>query len=131
MKDAASILVTTGDLKRDYDIVGPVYFQVSNRGIFSSSLSTLVKKYQTEILKMKRDRQLSQEKLSWDYLYGEWSFEQNEFDKAFYVAARELKARAAMLDADAIIYMRQNFGLATDGSNFFYLQMYGTAVRFK
>ncbi len=28
-----NILVTTGDIKQDYEILGPVYFQVSNKGI--------------------------------------------------------------------------------------------------
>ncbi|MGH2396288.1 MAG: hypothetical protein ACRDF5_04130 [bacterium] len=40
------ISVTTGDLKQDYQILGPVYFQVSNKGIFSSALSKLVKQYE-------------------------------------------------------------------------------------
>lgn len=25
-----NIIVTTGDLKQDYEIIGPIYFQVSN-----------------------------------------------------------------------------------------------------
>lgn len=38
-----NIIVTTGDLKREYEIISPVYFQISNKGIFSSSLSDLKK----------------------------------------------------------------------------------------
>ncbi|MGI6327648.1 MAG: hypothetical protein ACOX1I_01595 [Dethiobacteria bacterium] len=34
-----NILVTTGDLKEEYEIIGPVYFQVSNKGLISSQLS--------------------------------------------------------------------------------------------
>ena len=30
------VIVTTGDLRKEYEVVGPVYFQVSNKGIFSS-----------------------------------------------------------------------------------------------
>jgi hypothetical protein len=131
MKEANSVIVTTGDLKQDYDIIGPVYFQVSNKGLFSSGLSTLVKKHQAEIQKMKASGQISQEKADWGFLYGEWSVGQNDFDKAFYVATQELKARAAMLDADAIICMRQDVDLDTNGFAYFYLQMYGTAVKFK
>ena len=48
-----NIIVTTGDLKSDYDIIGPVYFQVSNKGIFSSALSKLTKHYSTEIAEAK------------------------------------------------------------------------------
>lgn len=38
-----SIVVTTGDLKRKYEVIAPVYFQISNKGVFSSSLSDLKK----------------------------------------------------------------------------------------
>ena len=38
-----AVIVTTGDLKADYGIIGPVYFQVSNKGVFSSALSKLVR----------------------------------------------------------------------------------------
>ena len=44
-----AVIVTTGDLKEDYEIIGPVYFQVSNKGLFSSTLSDLVNKYSAEI----------------------------------------------------------------------------------
>lgn len=30
-----NIIVTTGDLKESYDVIGPVYFQVSNKGFFA------------------------------------------------------------------------------------------------
>ena len=40
-----AIIVTTGDLKEDYEIIGPVFFQVSNKGLFSSTLSELINKY--------------------------------------------------------------------------------------
>lgn len=131
MKDASSILVTTGDLKQDYEVIGPVYFQVSNKGLFSSGLSVLVKKYQAEIQRMKNNQQMSRERADWGFLYGEWSVGQNDFDKAFYVATQELKERAAILDADAIICMRQDIDLDTNGFTYFYLQMYGTAVKYK
>jgi uncharacterized protein YbjQ (UPF0145 family) len=36
-----------------------------------------------------------------------------------------------MLGADAVIGMRQDIDLDTNGFQFFYLQMYGTAVKFK
>lgn len=54
MKDVNNIIVTTGDLKRDYEVIGPVYFQVSNKGLFSSALSKLIKKYSDQIAKMKK-----------------------------------------------------------------------------
>ena len=131
-EDAAEkIIVTTCDLKEDYEIIGPVYFQVSNKGIFSSAYSELVRKYSNKIAEMKRSGNLSKEKADWGFLYGEWSVGQNDFEKAFYIAVEELKKKAALLDADAIIGMRQDIDLDTNGFSYFYLQMYGTAVKFK
>lgn len=62
-------------------------------------------------------------------MYGEFSAGQNDFDKAFFIAVEELKKRAAMLGANAIIAMRQDIDIDTTGFQFFYLQMYGTAVK--
>lgn len=126
-----NIIVSTGDLKQDYEIIGPVYFQTSNKGIFSSALSTLVKKYHNELEQMKTSGQLTDVRLDWGFLYGEWSVGQNDFDRAFFVSVQELRARAAMLGADAIICMRQDIDLDTNGFTYFYLQIYGTAVKFK
>lgn len=128
---AKDILVTTCNLKEDYEIIGPVYFQVSNKGIFSSAYSELVRKYSNKIAEMKRSGNLSKEKADWGFLYGEWSVGQNDFEKAFYIAVEELKKKAALLDADAIIGMRQDIDLDTNGFSYFYLQMYGTAVKYK
>lgn len=131
-EDAAEkIIVTTCDLKEDYEIIGPVYFQVSNKGIFSSAYSELVRKYSNKIVEMKRSGNISKEKADWGFLYGEWSVGQNDFEKAFYIAVEELKKKAALLDADAIIGMRQDIDLDTNGFSYFYLQMYGTAVKFR
>ncbi len=131
MKDPKNIIVTTGDLKQDYEVIGPIYFQVSNKGIFSSALSKLVKKYKSEIDRKKKEGTISGEVIDWGFLYGEWSVGQSDFEKAFFVAVEELKDRAALLNADAIIAMRQDVDLDTNGFQYFYLQMYGTAVKFK
>lgn len=131
MNRSRDIIVTTGDLKRDYEVIGPVYFQVSNKGIFSSALSKLVKKYSDKIASMRRKGEISQEGADWGFLYGEWSVGQSDFEKAFFVAVEELKERAHIVGADAVIGMRQDIDLDTNGFQFFYLQMYGTAVKFK
>ncbi|TCL63374.1 putative heavy-metal-binding protein [Hydrogenispora ethanolica] len=125
------IIVTTVDLKQEYEVIGPVYFQVSNKGLFSSALSKLIKEYKEEIEIMKSTGSFSVEKMDWGFLYGEWSVGQNNFDKAFYIAVQELKKRAAFLGADAIVGMRQDIDLDTTDFQFFYLQMYGTAVKFR
>lgn len=125
------IIVTTSDLKNDYDVIGPVYFSVSNKGLFGSQLGTLVKRYKGEIENLKKNSLLGTERTDWGVLWGEFSAGQNDFDKAFYIAVQELKARASILNADAIIAMRQDIDLDTTGFQYFYLQMYGTAVKFK
>lgn len=61
---------------------------------------------------------------------GEFTAGQNDFDKAFFIAVQELKLRASLLKADAIVSMRQDIDLDTAGFQYFYLQMYGTAVKF-
>lgn len=110
---------------------GPVYFSLSNKGLFGSQLGTLIKKYKVELENMKKENALSTERPDWGFLWGEFSAGQNDFDKAFYVAVQELKSRASMLSADAIIGLRQDIDLDTTGFQHFYLQMYGTAVKFK
>jgi ABC-type phosphate transport system auxiliary subunit len=125
------IIVTTGDVKDDYEILGPVYFSVSNKGLFGSQLGTLVKKYKSEIDSLKKESLMAAEKPDWGVLYGEFSAGQNDFDKAFFISVQELKARASILKADAIISMRQDLDLDTNGFQYFYMQMYGTAVKFK
>ncbi|MPN44539.1 hypothetical protein SDC9_192104 [bioreactor metagenome] len=73
---------------------------------------------------------MSQDRTDWGFLYGEWSVGQSDFEKAFFIATEELKKRGEMVGADAIIGMRQDIDMDTTGFAFFYLQMYGTAVRF-
>ncbi|WP_440444668.1 heavy metal-binding domain-containing protein [Phascolarctobacterium sp.] len=124
-----AVIVTTGDLKEDYEIIGPVYFQVSNKGMFSSTLSELVNKYSAEIEEMKNNALMSERRTDWGFLWGEYSVGQNEFEKAFLVAIQELKKRALMLGGDAVVSMRQDIDLDTNGFQYFYLQMYGTAVK--
>ncbi len=126
-----NIIVTTGDItSRPYQILGPVYFQVSNKGLFSSALSKYIAKYQAKIAEMKNKGTMSQDRTDWGFLYGEWSVGQSDFEKAFYIATEELKERAKLVGADAIICMRQDIDMDTDAFAYFYLQMYGTAVKF-
>ena len=127
----SKIIVTTGDIKQDYEILGPIYFQVSNKGLFGSALSKLAKKYQDEIQSMKQRGTMSQDKGDWGFLYGEWSVGQSDFEKAFFIATEELKKKAKLVGADAIIGMRQDIDMDTNGFAYFYLQMYGTAVKLK
>ncbi len=125
-----SIIVTTGDIKENYEIVGPVYFQVSNKGLFSNQVVQLSNEYRSEIAQMRSSGQIGEFKIDWSFLYGDWTVGQSLFEQAFYVAVQELKKRSMLLNADGVIAMRQDIDLDTTGFQFFYLQMYGTAVRF-
>lgn len=126
------IIVTTTDLPYDYDVISPIYFQVSNKGLFSSSLGKLKKKYADELDAMKKKKVMGSGELDLGFIwYGEFSIGQNDFEAAFYVATRELQNRALQMKADAVVGMRQDIDLDTSGWQFFYLQMYGTAVRFR
>lgn len=125
-----SIVVTTGDIKDNYEIVGPVYFQVSNKGLFSNRVIQLSKEYHDEISQMRSSGQTGVSNMDWGFLYGESTVGQSLFEQAFYIAVQELKKRAMLLNADGVIAMRQDIDLDTTGFQFFYLQMYGTAVRF-
>ena len=124
------IKVTTGDIKQNYEVIGPVFFQTNNKGVFTSALTDLKKKHSDLIKKMKDSGQASESEVDWGFLWGEWNAGQNDFDAAFFCATQELKMRAEKLGADAVISMRQDIDLDTNGFTHFYLQMYGTAVKF-
>jgi len=137
---STNVILTTGDLKQDYEILGPVYFQLSNRGggLFKSSrFATLQKQYAERIDSMKRGGKMTDGKevratmRLISGIMGELNQEPTDFEVAFFIAAEEIKNRAALMGADAIICMRHDLDLDTTGFQFFYLQMYGTAVRIK
>jgi len=131
IKMEQNIIVTTWDIKQEYEVIGPIYFQVSNKGLFGSALSKLKKQYQNEISQMKRKGQVGEARADWGFLWGEFSVGQSDFEVAFFVAVEELKKRAKMIGANAIIGLRQDIDLDTSAFQYFYLQMYGTAVKFK
>ena len=130
-----NIIVSTGDVKQEYEIIGPVYFQVSNKpqGFDPSTLSEYKDVYVEKIEKLRDSGKLketSNGSVKWDCVWGEWCLGQSQFDLAFFIAVEELKKRTAMLGADAVIYMRQDIDLDLQAFQYFYLQMYGTAVKF-
>jgi hypothetical protein len=127
-------IVSTGDIPYIYEILQPIYFQVTNRGIFSSSYGRLEKKYD-RIWRNKPKTGTSQQ-TSGDAINnvllafaGEWVVQATQFEKAFYMGVEELKAYASLLDASGIIFLRQDIDLDTNGFQYFYLQIYGTAVK--
>lgn len=119
------ILTTTADLKQDYEVIGPVYYHISNNGFFTSQLSKLLKKYEKSLEKTDDADE------NWRTAYGKFSLGMdNRFDKAYYVGVRELQERAADLGGDAIIGLKQSIQL-DQTLQLFHMQFYGTAVKLK
>ena len=127
--DSTSVIVTTAELKQEYAVIGPVYVQVANRGEFSSHLQLLREQYAQEIDDAIARGQIGQWNPSM-VISGEDTSGQIDFEHAFFIATRELQRRAALMGADAVVGMRQDIDLDAEVSIYFFLQMYGTAVRF-
>lgn len=125
-----NVLVTTGDLKEEYEILGPVCVQVTNKGAFNNSYSLLLKKHMPSLAYLHSKGQLSSP-AGWGILTGSWSADDADFSKAFFICTQELKERTLLLGGEAVICMRQDTAVDTDTFHYFYLDMYGTAVKRK
>jgi uncharacterized protein YbjQ (UPF0145 family) len=124
------IVVTTCDLHRDYQIIGPVYFPISNRGVFASEFQRLSS--QCEPAPPARPQHVPATASRGDRTgdSGELASQANVFELAFALAVQELKRRAEALGADAVVGLRTEFELDPNDFQYFFLQAYGTAVRF-
>ena len=131
--ELANIVVTTGDISSEYEIIGPVYFSLNNASIPPfSQFDKLAKFYSERIQTLMQVDQVNTPRMDWGILYGELSFDMgSKFDQAFFIAVEELKMRTHRIGGDAIIHLRQDIDLDTNGFQRFYLQMYGTAVKLK
>jgi hypothetical protein len=90
--------------------------------------------YEKELAELKRSgafQASSSGNIEWGCVWGEYCLGESAFEFAFYITVEELKKRAAMLGADAVVYMRQDIDLDTEVLQYFYLQMYGTAVKLR
>ena len=132
---AKKIIVSTGDINQDYDIIGPVYFQINNRpeGFSESTFFEFKEIYAEQLNQLKSSQKPGQtsKPVDWKCVVDEYCLGEGSFEIAFFIAVEELKKRAAMLGADAVVFMRQDIDLDREAYQFFYLQMYGTAVKFK
>lgn len=129
-----NMIVSTGDINKEYEIIGPVYFQVSNKpeGFSPSTLSEYKEIYIKEVEQLKQSGKVEEVQdgsVKWECVFGEWCLGQSSFEIAFFIAVEELKKRAKMLGADGVIFMRQDIDLDKEAFQYFYLQMYGTAVK--
>jgi uncharacterized protein YbjQ (UPF0145 family)/DNA-directed RNA polymerase subunit RPC12/RpoP len=144
------IFVTTTDIKREYDIIGPVFYQINDAGS-GKMIFQKQKEYRSVINALKDQNQLVNQNASITESIGALSgmielFStgdisastkdllgngHNQFDEAFFISVEEIKKRAYYMGADAIIGMKEELNLDTNGFQHFYMQMYGTAVKFK
>lgn len=127
--------VTTVDLHRPYEVICPLFFQTSNKGLFGgSTYDKLAAEYREELSRQKDEGFFSPETSAsqqlLEVLLEPRAVGQNNFDAAYYIAVEELKRRAFLVGADAIVGLNADFDLDTNGFQYFYLQVYGTAVRF-
>lgn len=144
------IFVTTTDIKREYDIIGPVFYQINDAGS-GKMIFQKQKEYRSVINALKDQNQLVNQNASITESIGALSgmielFStgdisastkdllgngHNQFDEAFFISVEELKKRAYYMGANAVIGMKEELNLDTNGFQHFYMQMYGTAVKFK
>ena len=142
LKPLADIPVTTTDLKEPYEVLGPVFFNTTNKGVFSSAFTKLCEKYTKEPYSVLVKRPIGESIQTGEFgsfllslfdLGGgyEGSVGQWQFDDAYYYSIAELKLRCAEMGGDAIVGMSMDFDLDTNNAAAFYLQMHGTAVKLK
>ena len=80
---------------------------------------------------MYKNGQISEQFVDFGFFYGNYDVGSSYFEDAFHIATIELKKKAYLLGADAVVAMRQDIDIETERQNIFYLQMYGTAVKIK
>jgi hypothetical protein len=132
----SKIILTTGDLKQAYTVLNPVFVQISNRGVLKNEFERLEAKYQVYLKELKEQGVLPHEhKGKKDSLHSDKSDLKSDIvglrmEKAFYIAGEEIKEKAEKLGADAVVVMRYETDILSTNNSDFYLQMYGTAVKF-
>lgn len=124
-----NIVITTADLHFDYEVISPIFFQISNKGVFSSDFSKLREQYHRQLKNKKAI--IGDSHLDLSVLWGQGMVSQALWSDAFYISLEEMKKRAVLIGADAIVGMKMDIDLDTNALQFFYMQMYGTAVRYK
>lgn len=125
------ILITTGDIEQKYQLLGPVFYHISNKGLFSNQLAKLIKKHNEDIQKFNSQGGSFYDS-DWSIVYGSHYLQNNdEQEAAFIISLRELSSKAENLGADAVINMRCDIKFEVSGFQGFSLHIFGTAVKFQ
>lgn len=127
-----NVIVTTCDIKdRKYEIIRPCFYQVSNKGWFNDKLMNELKDPVAKKYLQETKQEQEKESALGFFFYGEASVHQEEFEEAFTAAVVNLKKQALAAGGNAVIGYRQNIEIDTDNKHaWFYLQCYGTIVKF-
>lgn len=64
------VVVTTGDIKKDYQIVGPVYFHISNKGFFKNDFRKYEEEHKRWLAAHYNRGQMQETKKGWIALLG-------------------------------------------------------------
>lgn len=110
------ILITNLDLKEEYEIIEPIYYHISSTSFFKN-LDEMEKKsieYKEILNKFGINS----------------SDKDSRYDKAFYISLEEMKKKAKLIGADAIIGLRHSMIFPINRDTFD-LHTYGTAVKRK
>lgn len=112
---SSRVIVSTGGLSVDYEIIQPISFKLSN-----DDYTTYLKKYAEDIKGFLKEYE-------YDIVGG------SEIERGFFIATEELKRKAALLGADAVIYFNEKpivYNLNPLG-DIYELIFTGTAVKIK
>lgn len=124
------VIITTGGLQASHQIIQPIFVQITNRGVLKNQMKSFEKEYEELIQSLQTQGLIHQDPAKKDTM-----FQSNHsnttglhMEKAFYIGMEELKKKAQLLGANAIIHLRYETDILADDADF-YFQMYGTAVK--
>ena len=140
------ILVTSGDLRASYDVVGMVCFTVGTRGEMRSTFEALKVGMAHKLSTAKSKGQLSQTTNVGQFIgglgidsagdialagqYAGASFNSRDLELAFHIAVNQLQLRASYLNANAVIAFRYDIDFDSNANVInFMATAFGTAVR--
>jgi uncharacterized protein YbjQ (UPF0145 family) len=138
------IIVTSGDLRDSYEVVGMVCFTVGTRGEMRNAFESLKAGMSHKLAKSRG--QISQAKSVGQFIggvgfdsagdialtgqYAGASFNSSDLEIAFHIAVNQLQLRASYLDANAVIAFRYDIDFDSNANVInFMATAFGTAVR--